>query len=112
MAVSFTFAHLCSHWPEDKGHVVGAFLGPQLLPGRDLGAPVTQTAPAPILDVLNIEAFGIPPRTKHRSQPKATDQHIGQLSTHTMVRLPGRGTVEEMAGPSPLPSSTASSPHG
>ncbi len=24
--------------------------------------------------------------------------HIGQLSTHTMVRLPGRGAVEEMAG--------------
>src|SRR5208337_3502911 len=45
------------------------------------------------------------------ARPLCLLRHIGQLSTHTMVRLPGRGAVEEMAGPSPLPSSTASSPH-
>src|SRR5208283_5637153 len=32
------------------------------------------------------------------ARPLCLLRHIGQLSTHTMVRLPGRGAVEEMAG--------------
>src|SRR5665647_2122804 len=38
------------------------------------------------------------PSVPDDARPLCLLRHIGQLSTHTMVRLPGRGAVEEMAG--------------
>ncbi len=38
------------------------------------------------------------PSVPDDARPLCLLRHIGQLSTHTMVRLPGRGAVEKMAG--------------
>ena len=92
---TFDFLGFTHIWAKSKKGVNGVRASDGQRPVRAGAGGGKRVVPTQSASILARSAC---PPVPDDARPLCLLRHIRQLSTHTMVRLPGRGAVEEMAG--------------